>query len=113
MAGNLLGSPALGLRGWAGRGSRHRLRQFTDEGPAVPVPGDGGDLEVRAAGGAVVGVEDEVVRAAILKDGFVAGSAPVRRGGGDDGGSAAFGHQLAVLRAIRAGEVLRTANHDV
>ena len=54
------------------------------------------------SGSAVVRVEDEVVLARFLEDGFVAGAAPVRRGSGDDERAAAFGERLAILIEIRS-----------
>src|ERR1035438_1149141 len=61
----------------------------------------------------MVGVEDEVILARFLKDRLVAGAAPIRRGGGDDQRSAAFGEGLAVLIEVGPGDLARAAHNDV
>src|ERR1019366_9202446 len=91
-------SPALGKR--------------ADARPAV-LPEHGGDLQKWATGRAVVGMEDEVILARFLKDGLMAGAAPVRRGGGDDQRSAVFGERLAVLIEVGPGDLAGAAHHYV
>jgi hypothetical protein len=80
--------------------------------PAVH-PLYGRDLQIRAAGLAVVGVEDQEIAAAVMEDGFVAGAAPVRCSGFDHQRAAAFGHGLAGLVDIRAGDLAPAAHHHV
>src|ERR1017187_6972331 len=70
-------------------------------------------MEEGASGGAVVGVEDEVVLTGFLEDGLMTRPAPVGGGGGDDDGAAAAGEGFAGFIEIGSCDLAGAAHHAV